>query len=110
MAIDFAKPLQPELKVGDPKWDDISKLKPVVTINQQSVKLLHVGLSDISMPNVDDLPAGLGRSDKLHMPQVLRAFFVCEPPKDLDDMDMTCELHDENGKVVSERWVYLWKR
>lgn len=110
MAIDFAKPLTPELKVGDPKWDDISKLKPVVTINQQSVKLIHVGLSDLSMPNVDDLPAGLGRSDKLHMPQVLRAFFVCEPPKDLPDMDMTCELQDETGKCVSERWVYLWKR
>jgi len=110
MAIDFAKPLQPQAKVGDPKWDDISKLKPVVTINQQSVKLIHVGLSDLSMPNVDDLPAGLGRSDKLHMPQVLRAFFVCEPPKDLPDMDMTCELQDETGKCVSERWVYLWKR
>ena len=110
MAIDFAKPLTPQLKVGDPKWDDISKLKPVVTINQQSVKLIHVGLSDLSMPNVDDLPAGLGRSDKLHMPQVLRAFFVCEPPRDLADMDMTCELQDETGKCVSERWVYLWKK
>ncbi len=110
MTIDFAKPLQPQAKVGDPKWDDISKLKPVVTINQQSVKLIHVGLSDVSMPNVDDLPAGLGRSDKLHMPQVLRAFFVCEPPKDLTDMDMTCELQDETGKAVSERWVYLWKK
>lgn len=110
MAIDFAKPLQPQAKVGDPKWDDISKFKPVVTINQQSVKLIHVGLSDVSMANVDDLPAGLGRSDKLHMPQVLRAFFVCEPPKDLSDMDMTCELQDETGKAVSERWVYLWKK
>ncbi len=110
MAIDFAKPLTPQAKVGDPKWDDISKLKPAVTINQQSVKLIHVGLSDVSMPNVDDLPAGLGRSDQLHMPQVLRAFFVCEPPKDLADMDMTCELLDENGKAVSERWVYLWRR
>jgi glucans biosynthesis protein len=110
IAIDFAKPLTPQLKVGDPKWDDISKLKPVVTINQQSVKLIHVGLSDLSMPNVDDLPAGLGRSDKLHMPQVLRAFFVCEPPKDLTDMDMTCEIQDENGKCVSERWVYLWMK
>ena len=110
MAIDFAKPLQPQAKVGDTKWDDISKLKPIVTINQQSVKMIHVGLSDLSMPNVDDLPAGLGRSDKLHMPQVLRAFFVCEPPKDLGDMDMTCELQDETGKAVSERWVYLWKR
>ena len=43
MAIDFAKPLQPEAKVGDPKWDDITGLKPVVTLNQQDVKLIHVG-------------------------------------------------------------------
>ncbi len=110
VAIDFAKPLQPLAKVGDPKWDDISKLKPVVTLHQSSVKLIHVGLSDVSMPNVDDLPAGLGHSDKLHMPQVLRAFFVCEPPKDLADMEMTCELQDEAGKCISERWVYLWNR
>jgi len=41
---------------------------------------------------------------------VLRAFFVLDPPKDLNDIDMTCELQDENGKAVSERWVYLWKR
>ena len=110
MAIDFAKPLEPGLKVGDPKWDDVSKLKPVVTVNQKAVKILHVGLSDISMPNVDALPAGLGRSDKLHMPQVLRAFFVLDPPKDLNDIDMTCELQDETGKCVSERWVYLWQK
>lgn len=110
MAIDFAKPLAPEKKVGDPKWDDISKLKPVVTVNQPGVKLLHVGLTDLSMPNVDDLPAGLGRSETLHMPQVLRAFFVLDPTKDIHDIDMTCELQDETGKVVSERWVYLWKR
>lgn len=110
VAIDFAKPLNPALKVGDPKWDDISKLKPVVTINQKSVKLIHAGLSDISMPNVDDVPGGLGRSDKLHMPQVLRAFFVCAPPADVSDMDLTCELQDETGRCVSERWVYLWRR
>jgi len=110
MTVDFAKPLQPELKKGDPKWDDITKLKPVITVNQQSVKILHVGLTDISMPNVDDLPAGLGRSPQLHMPQVLRAFFVLEPPKDLADMDLTCELQDESGKVASERWVYFWKK
>lgn len=110
MTVDFAKPLRPELKIGDPKWDDLSKLKPVVTLNQQAVKIIHVGLSDLSMPNVDDLPAGLGRSPLLHMPQVLRAFFVLEPPKDLADIDMTCELQDETGKVVSERWVYLWKK
>ncbi len=110
MTIDFAKPLNPEKKVGDPKWDDISKLKPVVTVNQAGVKLIHVGLTDVSMPNVDDVPGGLGRGDQLHMPQVLRAFFVLDPTKDVHDIDMTCELQDENGKVVSERWVYLWKR
>lgn len=110
MAIDFAKPLQPVAKVGDPKWDDVSGIKPVVTLNQQDARLLHVGLKDLSMANVDDLPAGLGRSDQLHMPQVLRAFFVIDPPKGLDQIDMTCELQDASGKVVSERWVYLWTR
>jgi hypothetical protein len=110
MAIDFAKPLQPQPKTGDPKWDDVSTLKPVVTLNQTSAKLLHVGLSDMSMANVDDLPAGLGRSDKLHMPQVLRAFFVVDPPKDLTHIDMTCELQDASGKAVSERWLYLWMK
>ena len=110
MTIDFAKPLNPEKKVGDPKWDDASKFKPVVTVNQPGVKLIHVGLTDLSMPNVDDLPAGIGRGEELHMPQVLRAFFVLDPGKDIHDLDMTCELQDENGKVVSERWVYLWKR
>ena len=110
IAIDFAKPLQPEKKVGEPKWDDISAIKPVVTLNQKSAKLLHVGLSDMSMSNVDNLPAGIGRSDLLHMPQVLRAFFVIDPPKDLDHIDMTCELQDASGKAVSERWVYLWKK
>ncbi|MBJ7394626.1 MAG: glucan biosynthesis protein [Akkermansiaceae bacterium] len=110
ITIDFAKPLEPGLKVGDPKWDDISKLKPVVTVNQKAAKILHVGLSDISMPNVDALPAGLGRSPLLHMPQVLRAFFVVDPSTNLADMDMTCELQDENHKAVSERWVYLWNR
>ena len=110
MAIDFAKPLQPQAKVGDPKWDDITGWKPVVTLNQKNVKLIHVGMDDMSMANVDDLPAGLGRSDKLHMPQVLRAFFVLDPPKDLNQIDMTCELQDATGKAVSERWVYLWMR
>jgi periplasmic glucans biosynthesis protein len=110
MTVDFAKPLQPQAKVGNPKWDDISGLKPVVTLNQKSAKLLHVGLTDISMANVDDLPAGLGRSDQLHMPQVLRAFFVIDPPKDLNQIDMTCELQDASGKAVSERWEYLWMR
>ena len=110
MAIDFAKPLQPEPKVGDPKWDDTTGWKPVVTLNQQSVKLIHVGLTDMSMANVDDLPAGLGRSPLVHMPQVLRAFFVLEPPKNLNQIDMTCELQNASGHAVSERWVYLWMR
>lgn len=109
VAIDFAKPLQPQAKVGDPKWDDTTGWKPVVTLNTPSAKLIHVGLSDMSMPNVDDVPAGLGRSDKLHMPQVLRAFFVIDP-KDLNQMDMTCELQDATGKAVSERWEYLWMK
>jgi glucans biosynthesis protein len=110
VAIDFAKPLTPEKKVGDPKWDDMTKFKPVVTVNNRAVKIVHVGLTDMSMPNVDDIPAGLGRSPDLHMPQVLRAFFVLEPPKDLADMDLTCELLDESGKAVSERWLYYWKK
>ena len=67
-------------------------------------------MDDMSMANVDDLPAGLGRSDQLHMPQILRAFFVIDPPKDLHQIDMTCELQDADGKTVSERWVYLWMR
>jgi len=110
MSVDFAKPLNPALKVGNPKWDDISKLKPVVTVNQKEVKIVHVGLTDISMPNVDDVPGGLGRGELLHMPQVLRAFFVLEPGTNIRDMDMTCELRDENDKAVSERWEYLWKK
>jgi glucan biosynthesis protein len=44
------------------------------------------------------------------MPQVLRAFFVLEPPADLRDIDLTCELQDTEGKAVSERWLYLWKK
>ncbi|MDP5004574.1 MAG: glucan biosynthesis protein [Verrucomicrobiales bacterium] len=110
ISIDFAKPLLPERKVGNPKWDDISDYKPVVTINETSVELLHVGLTDISMPNVDDLPAGLGRGPDLHMPQVLRAFIVCKPPAELATMDLTCELQDADGKAVSERWVYFWSQ
>ncbi|MFT4176353.1 MAG: glucan biosynthesis protein [Luteolibacter sp.] len=110
MTVDFAKPLHPELKTGNPKWDDISKFKPVITVNQKEVKIVHVGLTDISMPNVDDIPGGLGRGDQLHMPQVLRAFFVLEPPADLRSIDMTCELRDENDKTVSERWEYLWMK
>lgn len=110
MVVDFAKPLVPEEKKGDPKWDDITGWEPAVTVNQKNVKIVHVGLTDLSMPNVDDLPAGLGRSPLLHMPQVLRAFIVLEPPADLADMDLTCELHDPEGKTVSERWLYYWRK
>ncbi len=109
IAVDFAKPLQPVAKTGDPKWDDTTGWKPVVTLNQKNVELIHAGLDDMSMPNVDDLPAGIGRGDLLHMPQVLRAFFVIDP-KGLDQIDMTCELQDADGKTVSERWVYLWMK
>ncbi len=110
MVVDFAKPLRPVAKTGDPKWDDIGGWKPSVTINRESVKIVHVGLTDVSMPNVDDLPAGLGRGPLLHMPQVLRAFFVLETPPDITNIDMTCELLDKGGKPVSERWLYLWER
>jgi glucans biosynthesis protein len=110
MAIDFAKPLQPVRKTGDAKWDDMARLKPVVTINRKEARLLHVGLKDMSMANVDDLPAGIGRSEALHMPQVLRAFFVIDPTREVDEIDMTCELQDEAGRAVSERWTYLWTR
>lgn len=110
MTVEFAKPLVPEKKVGDPKWDDITDFKPVVTMSNPRVKLIHVGLSDMSMAKVDDLPAGLGRSPEVHMPQVLRAFFVFEAEDAVNDVDFTCELQDGDGKVVSERWVYFWKR
>ncbi len=110
IAVDFAKPLKPESKKSEMKWEDFEKLKPVVTINQTRAKLLHVGLKDVSMPNVDAIPAGLGRDDSLHMPQVLRAFFVIEPETDVLEMDLTCELQDASGKCVSERWLYLWRR
>lgn len=110
MTVEFAKPLVAGKKIGNPKWDDITNFKPVVTVSKPGVELIHVGLSDMSMANVDDLPAGLGRSPEIHMPQVLRAFFVFEPEDGVNDIDFTCELQDETGKVVSERWVYFWKR
>ncbi len=109
-AVDFAKPLVPMAKVGDPKWDDISKFKPVVKCNREDVKLIHAGISDLSMANVDDLPLGMGRSKEVHMPQVLRAFFVLNPPTQADDLDLSCEITDGSGKAVSERWLYLWKK
>lgn len=109
-SIEFAKPLTPEAKTAERKWDDITGYKPKVTFNNPNVKLIHAGLSDLSMPWVDDLPLELGRSKDLHMPQVLRAFFVLQPPADTSELDLTCELQDANGKPVSERWLYLWKK
>ena len=36
---------------------------------------------------------------------------VLDPGKDVRDLDMTCELLDEKtGKIVSERWLYYWKK
>ncbi len=108
--VDFAKPLHPEKKTGEPKWDDLSLFKPVVTIGEKSAKLIHAGLTDISMANVDDLPLGMGRSPDVHMPQVLRAFFVIEPPPGMTSTELTCELQDAKAHAVSERWVYLWQK
>jgi glucans biosynthesis protein len=107
--IDFANPLQATKKVGDPKWDDITGWKPKVTTGGKEVKLVHADITDLSMANVDALPAELGRSSSVHMPQVLRAFFVLEPGAHTD-LDLTCELTDKAGQVHSERWVYLWKK
>jgi periplasmic glucans biosynthesis protein len=108
--IDYANPLQPVEKQGDPKWDDIKGWKPKVNIlGKDNVKLVHSDITDLSMPNVNALPAGLGQSSSVHMSQVLRAFFVVEPGAHTD-LDLTCELVDTTGKVRSERWVYLWKK
>jgi glucan biosynthesis protein len=52
----------------------------------------------------------MGRNPEVHMPQVLRAFFVLEPPADLRDIDLTCELQNAEGKAISERCLYLWKK
>lgn len=107
--IDFAKPLNPVAKVGQPTWDDIRGWKPVVSCSDKSVKLVHADVTDLSMANVDAVPAGLGRSEAVHMPQVLRAFFVLEPGPSTD-LDLTCELVDAEGNVHSERWLYLFKK
>lgn len=108
--IDFAKPLQPQARIGNPKWDDVSKLTASVHVNRPDVKIVHSGITDLSMANVDDLPAGIGRSDQLHMPQVLRAFFVLQAPPEVQDLDLFCELLDESGKAVSERWLQYWQK
>ncbi len=108
--IDFALPLTPEKKLGDRKWDDVTGWKPIVTIGNQEIKLIHAGLTDVSMANVDDLPIGMGRDPAVHMPQVLRAFFVIEPPASALSSELTCELQTKDGAVKSERWVYLWQK
>ena len=109
-SVEFAKPLTPEAKTAGRKWDDIKGWKPRVVCNHPDAKLVHAGLTDLSMAWVDDLPLGLGRKADLHMPQVLRAFFVLEPPAGARDLDLTCELLDADGQSVSERWAYLWKK
>ncbi len=110
VVVDFAKPLQAIPRVGDPKWDSILSMKPVITIDQKTAVIVSSGLTDISMANADDLPNKIGRSKSLHMPQVLRAFFVVEAPKFIDKMEMTCEIQDTAGKLLSERWTYLWMK
>jgi glucans biosynthesis protein len=107
--IDFAKPLSPISKQGNPTWDDISGWKPKVTCTEERVKLVHADITDLSMANVDALPLGMGRSESIHMPQVLRAFFVLEPGE-ITDLDLKCELVDQNGQAKSERWLYLFKK
>jgi periplasmic glucans biosynthesis protein len=107
--IDYANPLNPVKKVGDPKWDNIKNWKPIVTHGGKEVKLVHADITDLSMANVNALPLDMGQSPSVHMPQVLRAFFVLEPGPNTD-LDLTCELVDAEGKVRSERWVYLWKK
>lgn len=108
--VDFAKPLHPEKQSGQPPWDDPQTLKPIVATNNPAIKQVHAGLADLSMAHVDSLPLGLGRRPDVHMPQVLRAFFVLEPPADLREMDLSCELQNAVGQAVSERWLYLWKK
>jgi glucans biosynthesis protein len=110
VSIDFAKPLLPQPKEPHMKWDDITSLKPVVTANHPDVKIIHAGISDLSMAHVDDLPLKLGRRPDIHMPQVLRAFFVLEAPASLSETDLTCELRNADGHPVSEKWLWLWHR
>jgi glucans biosynthesis protein len=107
--IDFAKPLNPEKKVGNPKWDDIKGWKPKVTCQGKDVKLVHADITDLSMANVDNLPLEMGRNKDVHMPQVLRAFFVVEPGS-ATELDLTCELRDAADRPASERWLYLWRK
>lgn len=109
IVVDFAKPLHPVKKDGEPPVDDAATLRPVVHIGHADVKPLHVGLQDVSALQVDGLAKALDRSTH-QMPQVLRAFFVIDPGKAVEQLDMTCELQDASGNAVSERWTYLWVR
>lgn len=110
LAVDFARPLQPEASGGDSTWVKIAGWKPVIALSQSSAKLLHAGLSDLSAPNADDFPSGFRQGHQVRMPQVIRAFFVIDPGNELDHIDLTCELQNDRGETVSERWLYLWMR
>ena len=39
-----------------------------------------------------------------------RAFFKLDVPEKVNLLEMTCELTDKNKKVLSERWMYQWRR
>ena len=110
VVVDFAKPLSAIPRVGDPKWDTVLAMKPIINLNQKTANVISSGLTDVSMANADDLPNAIGRGKSLHMPQVIRAFFVVEAPKFVDKIEMTCEIQDTAGKLISERWTYLWMK
>ena len=90
--------------------DDIASLHPVASAQHPDDKIIRAGISDVSTAYVDDLPLKLGRRPDIHMPQVLRAFFVLEAPASLSETDLTCELRNADGKPVSEKWLWLWHR
>jgi len=39
-----------------------------------------------------------------------RAFFKLDVPENTTLLELTCELQDKNKKVLSERWVYQWRK
>ena len=39
-----------------------------------------------------------------------RAFFKLDVPEATKLLELTCELHDREKKVVSERWMYQWRK
>jgi glucans biosynthesis protein len=39
-----------------------------------------------------------------------RAFFKLDVPAETKLLELTCELQDKNKKVVSERWMYQWRK